>query len=526
MVAPEKEEKKKPSKFKEPKVKVMEKGGEYYYLVKTPELTEKEEELIDSIRKIALTGASTEELQFLFLQDKEKELFLEDVQKQLLEKVKTDSLFRSKEQEEAMVRAIEDFLDDVAPYVENYPQVVERIAEIVAGTGKISPLLLDENLEEIMINGVGRPVYVFHREIGMCKTNLIIETEQELLNLVNKIAATARKSIDKDHPLLDARLPDGSRANVTIHPASPLSPTVTIRKFKIQPLSIMDILDYGTMGYELAGFLWVAVEGCAVAPRNIVITGGTGSGKTTTLNVLSAFISSHERVVTVEDTLELNLGEHENWIQMESRPSLTGESELTMDTLLKNSLRMRPDRILVGEVRGEEAETLFVAMDVGHAGCMGTLHANSARETLLRLKSAPMNVPPSLLPLLDLIVVQHRFNWPRKGFIRRITEVSEVSRMGGDALLSDIYVWNRETDKIERTDVPSQVVERLAFSTGTSKNNIMKEIMLRTTILRWMHENKIHEMQDVSKLVQTFYTDRKAFLEKVESDVGEGKGIY
>ena len=194
--------------------------------------------------------------------------------------------------------------------------------------------------------------------------------------------------------------------------------------------------------------------------------------------------------------------------------------EVTMDDLLKNALRMRPDRILVGEVRGGEAQTMFVAMDTGHRGMMGTVHANNAKETLIRLKSEPMSVPESMLPLLDLIVVQYRQYVKDKGMIRRISQVAEISRMDEKVLLSNIFEWDRSNDLVKKTDVPARVLETLAERAGITKKELMREIAVRQKILEWMLENNIREQAEVEKIIQGYYFNPKYILEKIT------KGIF
>ncbi len=201
------------------------------------------------------------------------------------------------------------------------------------------------------------------------------------------------------------RLEDGSRLNATIPPASPYGPTLTIRKFLKNPLTIISLIKNRTINPRVAAFLWMCVDGLDYKPANLIVSGGTGSGKTTFLNALAVFIREGTRLVTIEDTTELQLM-HEHIVRLETiPPGRDGTMEISMDTLLKNSLRMRPDRIIVGEVRGSEAVTMFTAMNTGHDGCMGTLHANTAKETATRLMSPPMNVAPIMLTALDLLVV-------------------------------------------------------------------------------------------------------------------------
>ncbi|MEI7961477.1 MAG: ATPase, T2SS/T4P/T4SS family [archaeon] len=246
----------------------------------------------------------------------------------------------------------------------------DAVVREMVGYGLIDDLIKDDNLEEIMIVGPKRPVYVFHREYEMMLTNIEYYSEQEIEDLINKIAREVNRRVDVSSPLLDARLTDGSRVNATIPPASISGGTITIRKFRKDPYSMIDLVRMNTISSEAAAFLWLAVDGMGTKPANVLISGGTGSGKTTLLNVLASFVPDRERVITIEDTAELNLP-IKHWIRLESRPpGLEGAGELKMDILTKNSLRMRPDRIIVGEIRHEEAFTLFTALNTGHDGAL------------------------------------------------------------------------------------------------------------------------------------------------------------
>jgi len=251
----------------------------------------------------------------------------------------------------------------------------DSVVREMVGYGLIDDLIKDDLLEEIMIVGPKKPVFVFHREFEMMNTNIEFISEQEIEDLVNKIAREVGRRVDVASPLLDARLIDGSRVNATIPPASISGGTLTIRKFKADPYSIIDLVRIGTVSSEAAAFLWMCVDGLGTKPANMLISGGTGSGKTTLLNVLASFVPERERIVSIEDTAELNLP-LKHWIRLEARPpGLEGSGELKMDILTKNSLRMRPDRIIVGEISHEEAFTLFTAINTGHDGAIvgGTL---------------------------------------------------------------------------------------------------------------------------------------------------------
>ena len=326
-------------------------------------------------------------------------------------------------------------------YLDN---LARKLFQDLVGYGEIDPLIRDDNLEEIMVIGIDKPVFVYHREYGMMKTNILFKDAGEVMNLIDSIARQINRRIDQESPILDGRLPDGSRVNATIPPISADGPSMTIRKFKRDPLTIIDLINSKTISVELAAFFWLCFDGLGVKSANAIISGGTSSGKTTTLNALSSFINPKERIITIEDTLELQIP-HEHVIRMETRPpNVENRGELTMNDLVKNSLRQRPDRIIVGEVRGSEAITLFTALNTGHSG-FGTLHSNDARETITRLTNAPMSVPNIMISAIDFIIMQNRIYRSDGVSFRRISEVAEVSGIEeGVIQLNKIFEWTTQ----------------------------------------------------------------------------------
>lgn len=314
------------------------------YELKLPELSKEEEKLLKMVRDRAVV-----EIQ-----------------------IDPESIPNLEERRRVFLKAVRNMVREMAPTLsEGRIEVLsELIVQNMIGYGKLDPLVRDDNLEEIMVIGTRKPVYVWHRRFNMCKTNIIFDEDREILNIIERIAREVGRRIDQQSPLLDARLPDGSRVNATIAPISIEGPTLTIRKFKKDPLTIVDLIKYGTMNLDVAALFWIYVDGLRIKPANILIAGGTGSGKTTTLNSLAMFIPPSERVISIEDTAELQLP-IEHWIRLETRPpNVEGKGEITMDDLVKNTLRMRPDRIIVGEVRGPEARTMFTAMNTGHDGAL------------------------------------------------------------------------------------------------------------------------------------------------------------
>ena len=382
-----------------------------------------------------------------------------------------------------------------------YADIVSRE---MGGYGLIDYLLDDEDLEEVMIVPPNKDVYVFHRKYGMLLTNILLDTDEYVRNIIERIARDIGRRIDTNTPLLDARLPSGDRVNATLQPSSVDGPTLTIRKFRQDPYTMIDLINFGSLSTEIAAFLWVCVEGMHSYPCNLLVSGGTSSGKTTFLNCLSMFLRPTERILTIEDTAELKLPIN-HWIRLETRPpSIEGTGEISMDVLLKNALRMRPDRIIVGEVRHAEAYTLFTAMNTGHQGSMGTIHANSADETLVRLMSPPMNVPEQMATALNLILILNRIYSPGKGLSRRLTEIAEVSGTKKPELRL-IYQWNPTKDRLEPTLIEPQVIKKIANFVGVDKEKIYEEIQIRRNLLDVANKKGISDIEHFSTFVHKYY---------------------
>lgn len=397
-------------------------------------------------------------------------------------------------------------------YLDN---LARKLFQDLVGYGEIDPLIRDDNLEEIMVIGIDKPVFVYHREYGMMKTNILFKDAGEVMNLIDSIARQINRRIDQESPILDGRLLDGSRVNATIPPISADGPSMTIRKFKRDPLTIIDLINSKTISVELAAFFWLCFDGLGVKSANAIISGGTSSGKTTTLNALSSFINPKERIITIEDTLELQIP-HEHVIRMETRPpNVENRGELTMNDLVKNSLRQRPDRIIVGEVRGSEAITLFTALNTGHSG-FGTLHSNDARETITRLTNAPMSVPNIMISAIDFIIMQNRIYRSDGVSFRRISEVAEVSGIEeGVIQLNKIFEWDPQSDTIKNVGITSKTLTEIANVSGNSLNSLYDEIKNREIVLQHMVDQNIRSIRDVSTVLEMYYLDSQKVLNRI-----------
>jgi pilus assembly protein CpaF len=322
-------------------------------------------------------------------------------------------------------------------------RLFEQISAEILGLGPLQPLLEDESVTEIMVNGA-KNIYI-ERKGKIHRVPVTFESNDHVMRIIDRIVAPLGRRIDESSPYVDARLADGSRVNAVIPPISLVGPTLTIRKFAKVPITLEQLVQYGTVTAECLQFLKAAVE----ARINVVISGGTGSGKTTLLNILSSFIPADERILTIENAAELQLRQ-EHVVTLESRPAnIEGRGEITIRQLVVNALRMRPDRIIVGEIRDDAALDMLQAMNTGHDGSMTTLHSNSPRDTLSRLETmtmmAGMELPVRAIreqvsSAIDLIIHQERM---RDGS-RKITNVTEVSGMEGDVITTtDIFIFEQ-----------------------------------------------------------------------------------
>ena len=347
-------------------------------------------------------------------------------------------------------------------------RIAGEIFDSIRGLGPLEKLLADDTVSEIMVNGA-KQVFI-ERKGKIVLSDVTFYDDEQLLNVIDRIVSPLGRHIDEATPMVDARLLDGSRVNAVIPPLSLKGPLLTIRKFSRNPLTIENLISFGSLTMKMAAFL----EACVKGRLNIVVSGGTGSGKTTLLNVLSAYIPHDERIITIEDAAEIQL-QQKHVLTLEARPAnLEGKGQIAIRDLVRNALRMRPDRIIVGEVRGGEALDMLQAMNTGHDGSMTTGHANSTRDMLARLETmvlmAGMNLPipairQQVASAIDIIVQQTRL---RDGN-RKITSISEVLGMEGDVIVTqDIFVYDygdgRSPGRFRPTGIKPRCCDKLAAS--------------------------------------------------------------
>ncbi len=357
---------------------------------------------------------------------------------------------------------------------EEKKELKHDVSNELTGYGPISPLLADSSVTEVMVNGPNGVYIEVNGKIE--KTSIQFRDDLHVLRVIEKIVAPLGRRIDESVPMVDARLPDGSRVNAIIPPLALNGPTLTIRKFSEKPFTIFDLLRMQSLNENMADFLKASVE----SKLNIFISGGTGSGKTSTLNVLSSFIPRNERIVTIEDAAELRLSQ-DHVVSLEARPqNIEKQGEITIRDLVRNSLRMRPDRIIIGEVRGAETLDMLQAMNTGHEGSIGTGHANLPRDLLARLETmvlmAGFNLPvrairEQISGALDLIVHQARM----KDGSRKITRITEVLGLEGDIItLQDIFVYNEQRNQFTSTGIVPRCLEKFALA-GHNIQEMFKE---------------------------------------------------
>jgi flagellar protein FlaI len=407
------------------------------------------------------------------------------------------------------------FFAELNEHLKKYlPKASEKLLNMLSGTllhemyglGDIELLMGDDMLEEVSINSAKTPITIYHRIHGWLKTNLMPGTEEEINNFSSQIGRKVGREITMLNPILDAHMLSGDRVNATLFPISSEGNTITIRRFARRPWTLIDFIGKAhTMNSEMAAILWLAMQ----YEMNVLIAGGTASGKTSTLNTLLALVPTYHRIISIEDVREIVLPKYLewNWVPLITRnPNPEGLGEVTMLDLMITSLRMRPDRIIVGEIRRKkEAEVLMEAIETGHS-IYSTIHANSGYQVLRRLAEAPIAIPLMQIELIDLIVVQYR---DRKTNKRRTYEIAEIEQTstGQGLQINNLYKWNPRTDSWEKLNKPTKLITLLNMHTGMTEDDIYNEINERQNILEWMKRNELTELNTIGYLVKLFYSN-------------------
>jgi flagellar protein FlaI len=397
---------------------------------------------------------------------------------------------------------------------ESFDKLVYYLIRDFMGYWKIDPLMKDHLIEDISADGVNIPIYVWHRLYESLPTNIIFKDETELNSFIIRLAYLAGKNISIASPMLDASLPDGSRIQLTYgSEVTRRGSTFTIRRFRVDPLTISDLIAFNTISSEMAAYLWYTIENRA----SVIVAGGVASGKTTMLNCLSMFIKPEMKVVSVEDTQELNLP-HENWIPSVVRLGFGHEDKkggsITLFDLLKAAVRQRPDYIIVGEVRGEEAYTLFQAMATGHLG-LSTIHAESVEAVINRLESEPMNIPKPLIAMANVIMVMTRTEMEGKPARRTstTTEVIELDPKRRNIITEEVFRWNPKGDKFVFSG-HSTILEKNMKKLDISEEDIRRELHRRKIVLEWTVRKGIRRYTDVANVIREYYVNPHRVYQK------------
>jgi flagellar protein FlaI len=396
----------------------------------------------------------------------------------------------------------------------NFPSLPEEKKDVLAvyllqktlGLGELEALLSDEQLEEVVVNNAREPVWIYHKKFGWCKTNIMMKNEELVYDYASTIARKVGRQINVLNPTLDAHLPTGDRVNATLFPISSFGNTITIRKFSRNPWTITSFIKSKTVTSDVAALIWL----CMQNELSLLVSGGTGSGKTSFLNAMAGLIPANQRIITIEDTRELTLPSFLHWVPMtvrEANPE--GKGEVTMLDLMVNALRQRPDRILVGEIRRQrEAEVMFEAMHTGHS-VYATLHADNADQTISRLTNPPINIPPQMLDVLSGIVVTFRH---RRFNIRRVLEFAEVNKEGKANVT---HRWDIKGDKMKGVGRMTTLVNTLSLYAGMDEKEIGQDVDEKVEILDWMVKKNYDSVDQVGEIVSNYYINPEDIMDAV-----------
>jgi flagellar protein FlaI len=444
------------------------------------------------------------------------EMVLEKIREELVRRVNLGMVDITDPKRKTIIE--EKFSDTIKDMIVKYfPEADDNTIQFLTsyliqkslGMGEVEILNHDKYLEEVVINTSDDPVWVYHRKYGWLKTNIRIKNEDKVRHFATMIGRKVGRQITVLTPLLDASLEEGDRVNATLAPISTKGNTITIRRFSRDPLTITHFIENKTISLGAAALAWLGIQ----FELSAIISGGTASGKTSTLNVLGSFFPPNQRIVSIEDTRELNLPKYLHWVPLCTRlPNPEGRGEVTMQDLLVNSLRMRPDRILVGEVRRQrEAETLFEAIHTGHS-CYATFHANNVDETIKRLTNEPISVPKIMLPAVSMIIVQFR---NRRTNRRRTFQIAEILPDSGANVLMQ---YDGKSDSLRTVSKSKALLDTLELYTGYRPKEIRNMLKQKENILKWMVKQQVKTIDGVGRIVAEYYTDPDSIMKLVRSN--------
>ncbi len=436
------------------------------------------------------------------------------------ENLMSDKKERDRKLTKLLTEAYESILEDYHLEIseETKGKLLYYILRDYVGYGIIDVIMKDPAVEDVSCDGPNIPVFIYHRELGSVKTNVWYDNDEELESFVVSMAQRCGRTITIAEPVLDATLPDGSRLNMTLgHEVTTRGSSFTIRKFSADPLTMVDLIRFNTLSPEMGAHLWLACQ----YGESMISAGGTASGKTSTMNAIALFIPPSCKVISIEDTREINLP-HENWIAGVTRGGAEAESQgdIDMYDLLRAALRQRPEYVLVGEVRGKETMTMFQAMATGHT-TYSTMHADSVQSIVYRLENPPISIPRVLLSALNLVIIHSQLRVKDKR-VRRITELVEIigiEPMTLEIITNKVFQWVPSSDSFQYTG-HSRLHEKIMDLEDMTAEDVLREVRRRANILRWMDKHDIRNFRDVCQIVAEYYENPEKIMNIVYTDLG------
>lgn len=451
-----------------------------------------------------------------------EEMLLSEIRQRLFETLDVDArTVHSNDAASVLKEAVTGIIGEYGIYLN--PAEREKIHYLIKrdflGEGVIDPLMHDRHIEDISCDGSGIPIFVFHSNYESVQTCIIYEDCEALDSFVIRLAQRAGKYISISEPMLDATMPDGSRVQMTLGTeVTAHGSTFTIRKFKEEPITPVDLISWGTFSPLSIAYIWLAVE----SGKSCIFAGGTASGKTTSLNAISLFIPPLAKIVTLEDTRELRLP-HKNWIPSVTRESFdsNGKGKIDMYELLRAALRQRPEYILVGEVRGKEALTLFQAMSTGHV-TYSTLHADSVTSLVHRLENHPLNVPRNMLSALNLVCIQVQSGngGGRKRRNKQLIEILDIDPRTNQLITNEVFRWHSSSDEIMFSG-KSYILEEIMEERGWDGARMKEELKRRQEVLEWMGIKNLRNYIEVGSLLTSYFRDPDSVIKAVRADLYE-----